>query len=170
MTQQGTGPQDSDSFECDRSELNENLEDPALVAFLRQNVPPVSESVELEDRLMQAIATAPIQESDLASTRARRPFRPRRLSIAAVLGIGVVALGVQLHRWFSPPDFSTAELSQLESYMVNDWDDTLHPPEVRRSWDWFDQSAAPTTVDHDGPAFSASERFSTTSINAANPS
>ncbi len=169
MKQPGTGPQDSDQFGRD-SDLSENLEDQALVAFLRENAPSVSESVDLEDRLMQAVSRAPIQPTDSKLARSRQRFRPRRLSIAAVLGFGVIALGAQLYRWAAPPDFSTAELAQIESYMVNDWDDTLHPPEVKRSWDWFEQSAAPTPPNHDNFEFSASKKSSVNFINSPNPS
>ena len=144
MTQPGTGPQDNEHFERD-SNLSETVDDRTLVDFLRHHAPSVPEPGDLEDSLMQAIALEPIPQATAVSLRSRH--RPRRLkvSIAAVLGVGAVALGVQIHRWLVPGDFSTAELAQLESYMVNDWDETLRPPEVKKSWDWFELSAISTT-------------------------
>jgi hypothetical protein len=40
-----------------------------------------------------------------------------------------------LHQWFTSPNPSSAELAQLESFMVNDWDETLRPSETIREWD-----------------------------------
>jgi hypothetical protein len=132
MTKPTMKLQSGESPDPDRSN-----ESDALISFLRANVPFVPEPEPgLEDQLMQATLQ---ENSDTVS--AQHQSRPRYrwngfVAAIAALGVGAIAVGLgQLHQWFTSPNPSSAELAQLESFMVNDWDETLRPSETIREWD-----------------------------------
>jgi hypothetical protein len=110
-------------------------DDVALVSFLKAHAPPISEPGEkLENQLMETIAS----ESPRRSTQQKSRSSQVRRSVAALLGLGVgaLAIGIQLRQWFSPP-VTSAELAQLESFMVNDWN-AIVDHEAVREWDWLE--------------------------------
>jgi hypothetical protein len=139
-------------------------EDVALVSFLRANAPSVPEPrLELEDQLMQAIsrevpATLPHQNQP----RPRPRYRWNGAVAAFIgLGVGAIAIGLgQLHERFATPALSSNELAQLESFMVNDWDETVLPSETTpKDWDWLDAKLSPASpvvdsVQHSNPSLS----------------
>jgi hypothetical protein len=125
-------------------------EDAALVSFLKANAPSVPEPrSELEAQLMQAISR------DVSSTYAHQHQpRPRPKSrwngaVAAFIGLGVGAIAIglgQLHERFAPPALSSNELAQLESFMVNDWNETVLPSETApKDWNWLDAKLSPAS-------------------------
>jgi hypothetical protein len=134
-------------------------DDIALVSFLKANTPPIPEpGLEFEDQLMQTILTE--TRSALPRQSQRRSKYRWNSAVAAFvgLGIGAIAIGLgQLHQWFTSPAQSAAELAQLESFMVNDWDETVQPSETIKEWNWLDAKLIPAK-----PAI--------TSVQGANPS
>jgi hypothetical protein len=127
MKQQGEESPDPD----------QSHESDALVSFLRANVPFVPEPQPgLEDQLMQATS-----RENSGKFSAQHQSRPRYrwngfVAAIAILGVGAIAVGLgQLHQWFTSPNPSSAELAQLESFMVNDWNETVRPSETGREWD-----------------------------------
>jgi hypothetical protein len=128
--------------------------DVALVSFLKANAPSVPEPrLDLEDQLMHAIS------KDVSSRLPRQhQLRPRPKSrwngaVAAFIGLGAGAIAIglgQLHEWFASPALSSNELAQLESFMVNDWDEAVLPIETApKDWNWLDAKLSPasSTVD-----------------------
>jgi anti-sigma-K factor RskA len=116
---------------------NQSNESDALFSFLRANAPFVPEpEAGFEDQLMQATLQ---ENSDTFS--AQHQSRPRYrwngfVAAIAALGLGAIAVGLgQLHQRFTSPNPSSAELAQIESFMVNDWDETVRPSETIREWD-----------------------------------
>jgi hypothetical protein len=118
---------------------DESTESDALVSFLRANAPFVPEPRPgLEDQLMQAtLQENPNNFSAQHQSRSRYRYRWNGFVAAiAALGVGAIAVGLgQLHQWFTSPNPSSVELAQLESFMINDWDETVRPSETIREWD-----------------------------------
>lgn len=125
-------------------------EDVALVSFLKANAPSVPEPrLDLEDQLMHAIS------KDVPSRLPRQhQLRPRPKSrwngaVAAFIGLGAGAIAIglgQLHERFAPPALSSNELAQLESFMVNDWDEAVLPNETApKDWNWLDAKLSPAS-------------------------
>jgi hypothetical protein len=140
-------------------------EDVALVSFLRANTPPVSDpGLGLEEQLMQAISEEN-PDAFPGQKQSRSLYRWNGVVAAFIgLGVGAIALGLgQLHQWFAPSGLSSAELAQLETFMVGDWDETVRPSEMPRDWEWLDakliralpaasaQSFDPSLSDHSQP-------------------
>jgi hypothetical protein len=122
-------------------------DDIALVSFLKANTPSIPEpGLELEDQLMQAIS----KETRVVLLRQNQP-RPKYRwngAFAAFIGLGVGAIAIglgQLHQWFTSPAPSAAELAQLESFIVGDWDETVRPRETVREWNWLDAKLIPAS-------------------------
>ena len=126
-------------------------EDSAVVSFLQTHagVAPAP-TPDLEDRLMQAIhqeqvSVSPIQVTEQLTEQQRR--RRFNLRLAAFLGVILTgaALGVGLWQWLWPPyRLSTAELAQLEDFMVSGWDDAVQPNEATTDWDVLNDQSNPT--------------------------
>jgi hypothetical protein len=113
-------------------------DDIALVSFLKDNAPAIPEpGLAFEDRLMQAISKEP---SNLALRQKRTRPRPKyrwNSAVAVLIGLGVGAITIglgQLHQWFTSPQPSAAEVAQLESFIINDWDETVRPSETLKEW------------------------------------
>jgi hypothetical protein len=145
-------------------EWNES-DNTALVSFLRAHLPPVPEPGQnLESQLMQAIAQEPLD-----AIAAPRPARPRYRWNGAVvawigLGVGAIALGLgQVRHWVAPPGLSSAELVQLESFMVDNWDETIRPSDPSQDGEWLDSnrvSIFPTVASAQGTYTSFSDHSS----------
>jgi hypothetical protein len=143
MTKPNTRPQNEESDDPDESE--------ALVSFLRANTLSVPEPrLGLEDQLIQTISTKHF--STLSSRpQARSRYRWNGLVAAFIgLGVGAIAIGVgQLYR-FAPSGISSAELAQLEPFMVNDWDETMRPSDtILRGWDGLGVKLTPALPAND---------------------
>jgi hypothetical protein len=66
--------------------------------------------------------------------------------MVALIGLGLAFAGVgmgQLLQWFSSPRLSTVELAQLESFMLEGWDETVQPSESLTDWDWVEAKVKP---------------------------
>jgi hypothetical protein len=131
----------------DESPEPDGSDDIALVSFLRSNKPPVPEpGLGLENQLMQAIL---LESSGMCSGHQQsRPQTRLRRSVVISMGlcVGAIALGLgQLHQWLTPPGLSSAELAQMESFMVNNWDETGPSSETLKDWDLLDGNVTPVS-------------------------
>jgi hypothetical protein len=126
-------------------------DDIALASFLKANAPPILEpGLEFEDQLMRAIAR---ESPGMVSRQTRsRPKSRWNAAIAAFIGLGVGAIAIglgQLSQRFTSPPPSAAELAQLESFLIGDWNETVRPSETVKEWNWLDVkliSASPATA------------------------
>lgn len=109
-------------------------EDVALVTFLRANASAASPpSPNLENQIMASIAQ---QDATSDSPPSRLPWRT-----IALVGAGVAAVGVGLGQLLQPPtQFSTAQLTELESFMVDSLAMPEHSADPLAEFDWNPQS------------------------------
>lgn len=138
-------------------------DDAALVSFLRAHAPPISEPrPNLEHQLMQTISAESSRESVRCEAVQRESVRQQsrlsriRWSTVALIGLGVsvITIGAQIRQWLAPP-VTSAELAELESFMVGDWNATVQPRDTVREWDWLDSKLTNTpasiSVQHSVP-------------------
>jgi hypothetical protein len=109
------------------------LEEVKLVAFLQAHRPPVpAPSTDLEDRLMAAIAAAPLpaalQVSPNASVRNPAPRKTLKLKSLVVMAAGAVlagAVGIWVKQIWQPAPESALQMAQLEQFLETSWDVNL---------------------------------------------
>lgn len=132
--------QPNSRFPNESSPDPDELEDIPLVSFLRANASEVPEpDSELEDRLMQSILLdSPSLQPIQPVARRRHRWNGR---ILALIGVGLATVGVglgQLQQWFVPSGLSTVEMAQVESFMIDSWDEAVEPSVAPAEWEWLE--------------------------------
>jgi hypothetical protein len=133
-----------------------------LVSFLKANAAAVPEPASgLEDRLMQAtLLEAQSSLRSVPQQQSRTKYSLKGLRVAFI-GVGLAIAGVglgQFLQWFTSPRSSTTELAQLESFLIDGWDETVQSNETSTDWDWLKSNAtfadpALVSVAKDHPSF-----------------
>jgi len=97
-------------------------DDPALKEFLQQHRPPVPPpSPGLEDRLLEAIATAP---TTIQPDRGKViPWR-RRTVVPRAIAASLIAGLIGYHLWL-PQTPNPAETENLEAFLEANWQNTV---------------------------------------------
>ena len=101
------------------SQFSQDREGEGLAAFLRQHrpcVPPAAD--ELEDRVMQAVETLHPQ-----------PAR-RKLWLVSGMLAASLAIATAGYRLLTPATPSAAQLSDLEAFLVNNWNGLVNGSEA----------------------------------------
>jgi hypothetical protein len=109
------------------------LEEAKLVAFLQAHRPPVpAPAPDLEDRLMAAIAAAPLPATLPVSPNVSVPnLAPRKtlkLKSLVVMAAGAVlagAMGIWVKQIWQPVPESALQMAQLEQFLETSWDVNL---------------------------------------------
>ena len=79
-----------------------------------------------------------IQQDRQTSVAASPHLQKQRWRNIALIGVGVAVVGVvlgQFQQWLSPPGLSTAQLVELELFMVGSWDEAVDPNAPLADWD-----------------------------------
>lgn len=97
--------------------------DRPLTDFLKHHRPTVpSAAADLEDHLMATVMDTP-QVLPVPSSRSQRTYRRILWVLPSAIAAGLVA--VIGHQTLSPPQFSEAELAELETFIESTWQGTL---------------------------------------------